>query len=943
MNSDLELVQRYAETGDPDAFAAIISRYQNLVYGTCVRIHGRADPAEDSAQQCFVRLAREADQVRSSLPGWLHRCATRTCLQAIRSQRARRHRELAYAELKAHQEPAVLWEQIAPQVDQALDELPDELRQVLVEHFLHQRTQAQIAERAGVSAATISRRIGTGLDALRRRLTKAGVIAPAAILAAALSQQSAQAAPASLATAVKAMLAAQLAQTPIAAGTAGSSAAGALLGTLYGKVMAVALISAAVATATAVQKHSSSTEAAMGKINYSQVSLAGDSATHDPFSLTVAEAARLLGIETDHETVYILSTNAFAPDLRPDEPCRCCWRLQGRERCLDLVTARLGMTVRELPDAHDSASPAPNDPTQTESWLVEHFRKPLVPIIRNAMADGRVVISRGEWDPAHASWVLWGIVTDAKDDGTILGATLNGRTDNPIVFLRQGYALARSEPKLDQRQADLAVLQRAVDRIRGERAPFAPGQIVFGVKAMDVWIAQMQGSFQPADPPWFDGDADDPVCKLRAKLTASSTYQGAQAAAKYLRQAARRLPQTARPHLTTAADHYDRIVELLHPAMTGQGGESYDQLIGDIQKQKNHAANVLTPIKAELAAAANAMEKALAASHADTLSLDDVPAGQGEGNPFAMGLSVILNYGGTPADYDTLMGDLGLAFIFQASDQVTRYDGALDVGWWPLDPECIPTYLEFVSRTVGQRIDYIRADEPSYHANAKQHYHQRFEPIVRAELSAGRPLLANNGFWTVVTACDTNDSPLSGHCPCTTEKQTERLDWPSKYPWRLAILSGPATPLARKLADRQAIGHAVALARDEVTMPQGFLTGQKAFALWAQTLRDFEHRGQARWHANARLHLVLNRRSADAYLRAMADRHPQNVAQRLLAAADLYRQVIDAINAADISDQALIESTAGREHLAQRIERVAELEAQAADELQSAAQAMEAQ
>ena len=89
MADGLDLIHQYAETRDAEAFAAIVRRYQDLVYGVCLRIHGSPERAEDSAQECFLALAEEADRIRSSLAGWLHRSATHVSLRAIESQRAR--------------------------------------------------------------------------------------------------------------------------------------------------------------------------------------------------------------------------------------------------------------------------------------------------------------------------------------------------------------------------------------------------------------------------------------------------------------------------------------------------------------------------------------------------------------------------------------------------------------------------------------------------------------------------------------------------------------------------------------------------------------------------------------------------------------------------------------------------------------------------------------
>jgi len=200
MDSGLQLIHRYARDRDPEAFASIVRDYQDMVYRVCLRIHGNAHQAEDSAQECFLRLARNARQVTCSLSGWLHRCATRVSLDAIRRQKARVRRERAYVEMTNTVSEKEKWDEIAPVLDQALDALPDDLREVLVQRFLLQRSQAEIAERLDASPATVSRRTKRAIEALRGNLKKAGIAAGAAALSLLLAKNaSAGAAPAGLA------------------------------------------------------------------------------------------------------------------------------------------------------------------------------------------------------------------------------------------------------------------------------------------------------------------------------------------------------------------------------------------------------------------------------------------------------------------------------------------------------------------------------------------------------------------------------------------------------------------------------------------------------------------------------------------------------------------------------------------------------------------------
>jgi RNA polymerase sigma factor (sigma-70 family) len=198
VDDDLALLKRWTDRGDDEAFARIVHQYAGCVYATCLRILGDSGRAQDASQETFFRLMRSPNAITQNLGGWLHRTATHLALDILRSENSRRHREIAYADQNQHE--ATTWAELSPCVDQALTELPEELRTLLVEHYLMGKTQAELAERTGLSAATISRRVQEGLAELRERLKLKGVFALPAVLAGLLCHVAARQAPASLTT-----------------------------------------------------------------------------------------------------------------------------------------------------------------------------------------------------------------------------------------------------------------------------------------------------------------------------------------------------------------------------------------------------------------------------------------------------------------------------------------------------------------------------------------------------------------------------------------------------------------------------------------------------------------------------------------------------------------------------------------------------------------------
>ena len=182
-DNDFALLDRFSSTGDEEAFAEIVKRYAGVVYATSFRVtHDRAR-AEDVSQEVFFRLLRRPAAVSQSLGGWLHQCATRLALDEVRSESARKRRE-ANRRIETNElgMQASTWQEISPHVDEALAQLPEGSRELLVSHFLQGKSQSTIAVETRTSPATISRRMRDAVADLRAELRRRGVVVAPALL-----------------------------------------------------------------------------------------------------------------------------------------------------------------------------------------------------------------------------------------------------------------------------------------------------------------------------------------------------------------------------------------------------------------------------------------------------------------------------------------------------------------------------------------------------------------------------------------------------------------------------------------------------------------------------------------------------------------------------------------------------------------------------------------
>ncbi len=195
--TDLELLSQWVSNGDARAFNELVTKYSGYVYATCKRILGVDADAQEAAQECFIRLAETRPQIHTSLAAWLHTVATNTSLSRARSEGRRKERERVYAQQVANKSEPV-WNDLQDYIDEAIEELPDELRIAILGCFIERKTHALLAEESGVDRSTVTRRIDRGVETIRETLRNRGITTTAAVFPGMLDANMAIPAPASL-------------------------------------------------------------------------------------------------------------------------------------------------------------------------------------------------------------------------------------------------------------------------------------------------------------------------------------------------------------------------------------------------------------------------------------------------------------------------------------------------------------------------------------------------------------------------------------------------------------------------------------------------------------------------------------------------------------------------------------------------------------------------
>jgi uncharacterized protein (TIGR03066 family) len=210
--SDGQLLERFANTRDADAFAALAHRHCAMVVNVCRRVLQNDADAEDASQATFLILARRAGSIRKkgSVANWLHGVAYRAANMLRRQTIRRRNRDKAAAPL-ANPDPIteVTWREVQTILDEEIQRLPEKFKGPVLLCFLEGKAHNEGAQELGCSLTTFRGRLERARELLRRALSRRGVTLSGALLATLLSQKAAAAAvsPVLTITIVRAVLA----------------------------------------------------------------------------------------------------------------------------------------------------------------------------------------------------------------------------------------------------------------------------------------------------------------------------------------------------------------------------------------------------------------------------------------------------------------------------------------------------------------------------------------------------------------------------------------------------------------------------------------------------------------------------------------------------------------------------------------------------------------
>src|SRR3989442_1406165 len=195
-----DLLAEFRATGSEHAFSELVRRYTNLVYSVAKRRLSNVALAQDVTQTVFIRLAKAAPNIRgdAELAAWLHRTTVHASIDLWRSEIRRRTREEHVAAMQPDRTQPTDWNEMAPVLDESLNELNDHERQVISLRFFEQKSMRDLGLLLGITEDAAKMRVSRAIDRLRAQFSGRGITCSAGGLAPLLMEHSVEVAPAGL-------------------------------------------------------------------------------------------------------------------------------------------------------------------------------------------------------------------------------------------------------------------------------------------------------------------------------------------------------------------------------------------------------------------------------------------------------------------------------------------------------------------------------------------------------------------------------------------------------------------------------------------------------------------------------------------------------------------------------------------------------------------------
>jgi RNA polymerase sigma-70 factor (ECF subfamily) len=168
-------VEAIRDRKDQAAFAEIFGHFAPRVKAFLMKSGASPELAEECTQEVMTTLWRKAhmfDPAKASVSTWIFTVARNRKIDILRKERRPEPDDLPWGpEAEPEQEEVMVIQQETRKLGEALADLPDKQKDLILKAYYGELSHSEIAEQTGLPLGTIKSRIRLALDRLRRQMT----------------------------------------------------------------------------------------------------------------------------------------------------------------------------------------------------------------------------------------------------------------------------------------------------------------------------------------------------------------------------------------------------------------------------------------------------------------------------------------------------------------------------------------------------------------------------------------------------------------------------------------------------------------------------------------------------------------------------------------------------------------------------------------------------
>ncbi|NLD50285.1 MAG: sigma-70 family RNA polymerase sigma factor [Clostridiaceae bacterium] len=177
MEPDEQLV-KIVLSGNQDAFAELVRRYEKLVFAICFNITGHRQEAENLAQETFIQVYRSLSRYEyKGFKTWIGRIATNKSIDWKRKKNTGSENKVVYLDdipevgsENFNIQDQLLRKESREKVRKICKNLPQKYSVIIKKFYMQSKTYSQISEEEGISVRTVETRLYRARQEIRRKL-----------------------------------------------------------------------------------------------------------------------------------------------------------------------------------------------------------------------------------------------------------------------------------------------------------------------------------------------------------------------------------------------------------------------------------------------------------------------------------------------------------------------------------------------------------------------------------------------------------------------------------------------------------------------------------------------------------------------------------------------------------------------------------------------------